>query len=279
MEFLPAGSLRQFGTPSSGNLPPRLILRMAFEIASALVHMHELPSGKRLIHGDLKPENVLLTADFHCKIADFGSAELQALTGSATATNKKTTKLDMTLAYAAPEKLMSLNSKPRREHDVYSFGMLLYVLLNRKLPYQNTAQESAFIEMIKNGRRPEFDSLHSFMEAFENTNLEDAANFNSNNAFLMQELESIVKQCWQQNPSDRPSMCEVRDRMERLQHQQLDANDQEQTINVSPTFTSSFIIPDDQQLVGLQYFSPTDGAFAAGTFDKHFLSSKYPRIF
>ena len=91
-----------------------------------------------LVHRDVKPENVMLTAplppvsvfdrpEIHAKVADFGLARV------ATSTTTASTAMG-TIAYVAPE--VVTNSKAGAASDVYSVGIMLYEFLTGKLPFQ-----------------------------------------------------------------------------------------------------------------------------------------------
>jgi len=105
---------------------------------------------------------VLLTSDFHCKLSDFGSYQVAAITACSTSEYTKPKNLDTTLAYAAPEKLKSQNIKPKKEQDTYSFGMVLYMILSGSRPYQQPSRESSFTESIIRGERPDEEAINEF---------------------------------------------------------------------------------------------------------------------
>ncbi|KAK8456445.1 hypothetical protein SEVIR_3G023000v4 [Setaria viridis] len=93
--------------------------------ARGLRYLHE-ECQHRIIHYDIKPGNVLLTADYTAKVADFGLARL---------CNRDNTHLTMTGArgtpgYAAPELWLPL--PVTHKCDVYSFGMLVFEILGRR---------------------------------------------------------------------------------------------------------------------------------------------------
>jgi serine/threonine protein kinase len=93
--------------------------------ARGVRYLHE-ECQHRIIHYDIKPGNVLLTADYTPKVADFGLARL---------CNRDSTHLTMTGArgtpgYAAPELWLPLPVTHRC--DVYSFGMLVFEILGRR---------------------------------------------------------------------------------------------------------------------------------------------------
>ncbi|KAA6357410.1 MAG: putative MAP kinase kinase skh1/pek1 [Streblomastix strix] len=89
-----------------------------------------------IIHGDIKPENILLTKDFQVKLSDFGlTRKLQEGRGY-------TTNHGGTTYYLAPELLQSQSARGKRMQtiaaDIWSFGILLYELLAQKHPFFNS---------------------------------------------------------------------------------------------------------------------------------------------
>jgi len=215
LEYMPGGNLSQFIDDDDDNIRSSMLLflRIFYELSSALAFIHNLPDSQRVVHGDLKPENALLTSDLHCKLSDFGSAQVVALTGSTTSESIKPKTSGMTLAFAAPEKLKSLNTKPKKEHDTYSFGMILYVILSGSRPYQHPDHENAFAESIKRGERPE-----------EITIDERRVTLSQPRQQILDVLQSIMRKCWTQDPSHRPNMLKVRDGLQSVidQHRGVD---------------------------------------------------------
>ncbi len=110
----------------------RLDLRQRLELFSAIcmgvVHAHR----KLIVHGDLKPANILVASDGTPKVVDFGLAEIFRDTGEAPGLPVSTT-LILTPKYASPERIAGC--RPTMAVDVYSLGVLLCELLAGATPF------------------------------------------------------------------------------------------------------------------------------------------------
>ncbi|XP_070667308.1 rust resistance kinase Lr10-like isoform X2 [Malus domestica] len=108
---------------------------IAVGTARGIAYLHE-ECQQRIIHYDIKPENILLDANFFPKVADFGLAKL---------CNRDNTHITMTggrgtPGYAAPE--VWLRFPITHKCDVYSFGMLLFEIIGRRRNLDNNIQDS-----------------------------------------------------------------------------------------------------------------------------------------
>jgi serine/threonine protein kinase len=129
-EFLPNGSLDD-RLACTNNTPPltwQVRTRIIAEMCSALAFLHS-SKPHPLIHGDLKPANILLDANLVSKLGDFGTCRLLSNTSTTT-----TTRLYPrgTFAYMDPEFLSTGELTPRS--DVYSFGIIVLQLLTGRPP-------------------------------------------------------------------------------------------------------------------------------------------------
>ncbi|KAK4749651.1 hypothetical protein SAY87_027100 [Trapa incisa] len=116
--------------------------RIAIGIASGLEYLH-LNHNPRIIHRDLKPGNVLLDDDMEARIADFGLAKAVP----DTKTHITTSNVVGTLGYIAPEYHQTL--KFTDKSDIYSFGILLAVIVMGKLPSDNFFQNTEEMSLVK----------------------------------------------------------------------------------------------------------------------------------
>ena len=123
MEYVPGRTLKEV-LRERGRFPPAAALDIMTGVLDGLAAAHA--SG--IVHRDVKPENVLLTADGRLKVADFGLARAQAAAG-----HTRAGLLIGTVAYLPPEQVTGDSTGPRS--DVYSAGVVLFELLTGRLPF------------------------------------------------------------------------------------------------------------------------------------------------
>jgi hypothetical protein len=104
-----------------------LAVRQATAIAVAMTDALAAAHGVELIHGDLKPGNILLGSDGSIKVADFGTAQLVR------DANAEATKLEGTAGYLAPEVLKRKGAT--RASDLFSLGVVIYEMLAGARPF------------------------------------------------------------------------------------------------------------------------------------------------
>ncbi|KAL6765983.1 kinase-like domain-containing protein [Haematococcus lacustris] len=125
----------------------RALLRTAREVAMGLEHLHDAC----VVHGDLKPANVLLTdsrADtrgFQAALSDFG---LSCLVVDNKSRNKRTSG---TSAYMAPELFRDGQASPLT--DIYAFGITLWELVHGRQAYRDP-DPCAVMLAVLHGERP-----------------------------------------------------------------------------------------------------------------------------
>ncbi len=123
------------------DVPSRL--QLFLDVLGAISHAH----GHRIVHRDIKPSNVLVRTDGHVKLLDFGIAKLiehdHVMTASTVTLEHG---MALTPAYAAPEQMTG--ARITTATDVYALGVLLYVLLTGRHPYDDASSPADLMKTI-----------------------------------------------------------------------------------------------------------------------------------
>jgi eukaryotic-like serine/threonine-protein kinase len=130
MDYAPNGSLRQLH-PKGMPLPLPTIVSYAKQVAFALQYAHD----KKIIHRDVKPENMLLGRSNEVLLSDFGIAMV-----SQSSRYQATQEGMGTIHYMAPEQLQG---KPRLASDQYALGVVVYEWLSGNRPFHGSFTEIA----------------------------------------------------------------------------------------------------------------------------------------
>jgi serine/threonine protein kinase len=135
MEHLDAMSLKDV-MRATKPIPAMAAMAIGARVAAALGYAHE----KGILHRDVKPDNILLTAKGKVKLADFGVARAGRGTGT------RAGAVVGTPAYLGPEQLSGrLDLTPSA--DIYSLGVVIYEMLEGKLPYP-AGRQAGLVEMV-----------------------------------------------------------------------------------------------------------------------------------
>jgi serine/threonine protein kinase len=147
MEYVAGRSLRQIRRRLRAvgkQFPPRLLLRAIVDICRALRYAHELPDGSGssgFIHGDISPENIMVSRGGTTKLIDFGAAHIDALP-------RPTGKFIGKYRYVSPERLGG--GVGDRRSDIYSLGVILYEFLTGVRPFEGDNRE--IVAQVRRGR-------------------------------------------------------------------------------------------------------------------------------
>ena len=135
MDYFPRGTLREHH-PSGTQLPPTQVALFIEQVAAALSYAHQ----QKLIHRDVKPENILMDEDGQLLLSDFG---LVLSVHSSTAETPK--GMAGTVPYMAPEQLQG---HPRFASDQYALGIIAYEWLTGERPFKGSFVEIASQHML-----------------------------------------------------------------------------------------------------------------------------------
>ena len=143
MEYMPRGSLRGILEDKSKEINWDIRWDIGIDIGKGLTYLH----SNNILHRDLKSLNVLLGADYHAKICDFGLSKIKLESSSASTKSKAGT-----VRWRAPE-TFKRGFKPTSSMDVYSYGMVLWEIASREIPFSDAPDEITAMGFIKDGEK------------------------------------------------------------------------------------------------------------------------------
>lgn len=149
-EHAPYGNLRSF-IETDERPPLDIALKYFVQILSALRAAHH----EDLVHGNLKPENVLLDESGNAKLSDFG---LSRLVQHENIDHNQVYVGVGTVAYMSPEQFRAPNSASVKS-DIYSLGIMFYEMLTGKVPGRRSPMPSSFFPNIPHALDDIFDAM------------------------------------------------------------------------------------------------------------------------
>ena len=179
VELAANGSLRDIIEAELSGLSPKdwddtKKLINIYGIASGMAYLH----ANKVIHRDLKPDNILVDSYLHPKISDFGLSKLtDFLSVSMNFQSQK--GLKGTPIYMAPE--IYANEEYSTASDVYAFAFIVYEIMTGQEPFKNHSIMQIMNKVTKEGARPQIGD-----------DLPDA-------------YRELIETCWAQEPNERPS--------------------------------------------------------------------------
>ncbi|MDD5897825.1 MAG: protein kinase, partial [Clostridia bacterium] len=142
LEYVNGSTLKDI-IRQKGRLNYQTAIQVTIRILSALQHAHD----NGIIHRDIKPQNVLIHADGHVKVADFGIARM---TGGATIGKGDT--VVGSVHYSSPEQ--ATGSVVEATSDLYSTGVVLYEMLTGRVPFVGDTPVAVAMQHIQDPPPP-----------------------------------------------------------------------------------------------------------------------------
>ena len=169
-----------------GPLDPQEALAYAIEVARGLSVAH----ARKLVHRDIKPQNVLIDAEGRAKVTDFGIARQLEQSGVT-----DTGRVLGTTDYVSPEQAMGHGVDPRS--DIYSLGVVLYEMLTGEVPFSADTQVGVAMKHVNEElpdvqrRRPELSAAAAL--TIERATTKDPATRYASVAAMIDDLETALE--------------------------------------------------------------------------------------
>jgi Tol biopolymer transport system component len=178
MELLEGGTLRE--RLASGSLPAKKVVQIGVDLAQGLAAAH----ARGIVHRDVKPENVFVTADGRVKILDFGLARPTApsdnLTNSPTALQQTNPGTVLgTVGYMSPEQVKGHPADHRS--DIFSLGCVLYELATGRRAFQRDTAAETMTAILR----------------------EDAPDLPRDSGASPAAIEPVIRHCLEKQPDER----------------------------------------------------------------------------
>lgn len=171
------GETLQHHVEQTGAMPIEEVVRIGWQIADALHHVHTRDAEHPLVHRDVKPSNIILTPDGQAVLTDFGIAFSEALP-------RISREAIGTPEFMSPEQANGVALDGRS--DVYSLGVVLYECLAGRIPFEATSESPSGLAHLIQG------ILYADPEPIS-THRPDVPEW----------LEAIVMRCLAKAPGDR----------------------------------------------------------------------------
>eukprot|EP00045_Choanoeca_perplexa_P016126 m.213516 g.213516 ORF g.213516 m.213516 type:complete len:530 (+) comp17177_c0_seq2:1882-3471(+) len=181
LEYLPLGSVFDLLHNCTMEVDSTITMPIARDIITGMSYLHGfLPA---IVHADLKSANVLIDVNFRARLTDFGLTHRRSLGQAGTP------------YWMSPELLRMEHCTPTKESDVYAFGIVLFELITRQVPFAEVDYETAIASIIQ-ASPPFRPTIPSYINA-------PAA------------LVTLMHECWDEDFEARPSFMAIGEKFDR----------------------------------------------------------------
>ncbi|KAK1227622.1 Rho guanine nucleotide exchange factor [Marasmius sp. AFHP31] len=177
--WMERGNLVQFMKEAPELVDPKSLVN---DVARGLSHLHD----NKIVHGDLKGVNVLVTPDLRACIGDFG---LSRVTDTLKLFSVQTNRSKGTMRWLAPELIQPDSEvESSRESDVYAYAGVCLEIFTGRLPFSELNDAQVMFAVLIHKKHP--------ARPTDSPGLRD-------------DMWSLMMRCWDANPSSRPTMADI----------------------------------------------------------------------
>ncbi len=135
MELVEGITLKEY-IQKKGRLTPKEVISIAVQVCSAM----EVAHSHKIIHRDIKPQNIMISKEGKVKVTDFGIAK-------ATSSNTISTNAMGSVHYTSPEQARGGYSDAKS--DIYSLGITMYEMITGELPFDGDSTVSIALKHLQ----------------------------------------------------------------------------------------------------------------------------------
>nr|XP_006815077.1 PREDICTED: ankyrin repeat and protein kinase domain-containing protein 1-like [Saccoglossus kowalevskii] len=217
LEYMCHGSLRDYQKNNDVSWP--IILRLVHDVILGMNYLHKT---LKLVHQDLKIDNILVDIGPKAKISDFGSSvrRVYSMTVADHYEEKKEEEKEEdvvcnTISHMAPEFLQNKRREPNEKYDVYSFGITLWEIVTQKDPYENAVATEVIEWAVCQNQRPSEEDIPTECPAV---------------------LNEMMHKCWDMDPYIRPKFEEIKEMFDIVQIKDLRNNEIEEVTQLPANY-------------------------------------------
>ncbi|KXN83965.1 hypothetical protein AN958_00609 [Leucoagaricus sp. SymC.cos] len=178
--------------------PDKPRFRLVMDILAGLQYLHR----QKLVHGDLKSPNILISQNGSACLADFGLSSIVDEHILRWTTLTTVSQTGGTLRWEAPELLDDSQQgqpalRPTMASDVYSVACVMYELITGNIPFHEASRDATVLFMKFKGKTPSKPSPEVELE-------------------LTPEIWKIMENCWDPDPNKRPSASNIAEALQQV---------------------------------------------------------------
>lgn len=190
---------------SSSVISWRNRMEIAYQLAQALEYLHE-KCPLQIVHGDIKPSNILLDEQLNCKLCDFGFAKMGFSSTIMTSNNRKQVMMGSP-GYTDPHYLRT--GIASKKNDVYSYGVIILELVTGMEAFCEEREQGQLLSSIMGPILKDIIASYNECKAMKVAEMVDPRLGEDFEVKEVKVMLSLAALCLGQSPSLRPSATQI----------------------------------------------------------------------